>query len=114
MKDEVKAVTIELENGTKYTLDYDRETAETAEENGLDISTIKSRPIGTVRKLFHYAFLKNHPKVTKQQTDDMIDEYFGGVAKFPPKLIERLALLYMQTVETLNDEKNLKKATITY
>ncbi len=67
-----------------------------------------------IYELFFYAFRKHHKNVSRQKTDAIINDYFGGIGGLPEELLPRLGELYAQPFATLEDKQGKKgKATIT-
>ena len=109
---DVRPVTLTLEEGQRYVLDFTRNDVNFATRHGFDIKGANDDMIGFVYDIFYYAFHKNHPSITREETDAIIDDYFGGAANVEPKLVETLSKLYINTYTTLVEGKNLKKVTL--
>lgn len=111
MADIVKVNAIEIENdGKKYVLDFDRASAEWAERHGFSIDDLTSgRALVGFGDLFYYSFRKNHPNMTRTQTDRILFDEMGGM---PEGMAERLAELYAQPynalIQTEESAKNSK------
>lgn len=106
-----KVVPIKLtdtETGETYELEFDKGSVYFAEARGFDIEDVSRAPMTGIHDLFFYAFRKNHPKVSRQKTDKILDEGIGGVGALPEGFLERLYLLYNAPFEDLkeNDGKN--------
>lgn len=112
-KEEVKPVIIRnSKNNDIYVLEFNRFTVEFAEQRGFDVNELLSGKIMTyrLRELFFYAFRMHHPKITKAETDKLIDE-MGGL---PDAMIERLLELYMVTASSIiQTEDSAKNSTLT-
>ena len=95
-----KVNAIELESGdTKYILDFDRASCEWAERHGFSIDDLSSgKALVGLSDLFYYSFRKNHPRMTRQQTDKILFEEMGGM---PEGMAERLGELYAQPYNAL-------------
>lgn len=101
---------IEIENpdtGKKYTLTFTRETVKEAEENGFVVNEIDQYPLTRIPELFHYAFIANHPDITRAETDELLDE-LGGIADMPDGLLKRLASLYGNAFKSLTVNPRIK------
>ena len=84
----VKPMTIEV-NGMNYVLEFNRNSVMSAERAGLSIDNIQAMPMNTIPLLFYAAFKKNHPKITKDETDKiLIDELHGLSTDELKRLIE--------------------------
>ena len=107
-------ITLTLEDThEQYTLDFDRDSVRFAERTGFNISDLDSKPMSAAYDLFFYAFRMHHKNVSRQKTDRIIDEYFGGYAGMPVGMMERLGALYGQTFTTLADEGAGKNGKVT-
>ena len=102
---------IEIESGDKrYVLDFDRASVEWAERHGFSVDDLSSGKAMTgLSDLFYYSFRKNHPNVTKQQSDKILFDEMGGL---PEGVAERLGELYAQPynalIQTEESAKNSK------
>ena len=101
-------------DGKEYILEYSRETVAKAESDGFLFAQVDEYPLTGVSNLFYYAFLKNHPDMTKEEADKIL-ESLGGLNG---EEIMRLGQLYQIPIETvlnLEDKPRSKnsKATIT-
>lgn len=111
MADIEKINAIELESdGKRYVLDFDRASCEWAERHGFSVDGLsEGRIITGLGDLFYYAFRKNHPNVTRQQTDKILFDEMGGM---PEGMAERLGELYAQPynalIQTEESAKNSK------
>ena len=107
----VNPIVLTMEDGTEYTLDFTRKTVEWAERRGFSMDDLSEHMMIRVPELFYYAFRKNHPNVTKQQSDKILFEDMGGMSE---ELLKRLGELYSQGYESLiNSETKNSKVTIT-
>ena len=85
------------ETGKQYILEFNRATVKATEQSGFDPELIESQTISQVTKLFYGAFRKNHPQLSYDKIEKIIDE-LGGV---PKKMIFRLLELYKYAADTL-------------
>ena len=92
---EVKPIII-TDNSTKkeYTLEFSRETVRFAEQRGFRIDDVEAYPMTKVYELWFYAFRMHHKALSKQQTDDLLDKWFGGIGNLPASIMERLGEIY--------------------
>lgn len=95
-----------------YTLEFDRITVKFAESKGFVIGDVEKYPLTKIYELFFYAFRKHHPKVSKAETDKIIDDW-GGIQNIPDGVLERLGQLYIAPFSTLVDEEERKNAGMT-
>ena len=93
--------------GMVYELDFNREAIRFAEIRGFRIDELTTFPVTKIPEFFYYAFRKNHKKVPRDKTDDLLEK-MGGLS---PKLLERLIQLYQQVsiAHTIADEEDLEK-----
>lgn len=94
--------------GDAYELDFNRETLWVMDRDGFKIEEVTDYPATNIPKLFFYSFRKNHRKMTKAQTDRILENDLHGVT---PKMLERLILLYNQaaTANNVQDDEDLEK-----
>lgn len=86
-------------DGREYTLEFTRDSIRSMERGGFVISEIDSKPMTVLPRLFSGAFLAHH-KFVKQET---IDEIYAKL-KHKSELIEKLAEMYNETIESLVEE----------
>ena len=87
----------------EYTLEYTRESVKQMEREGFVASDIVNKPMLTLPKLFAGAFKAHHKFDTKQKLIDEIFELFTN----KQALIEKLAEMYAEPMETLMDDDNI-------
>lgn len=94
--------------GEVYELDFNRETLFVMDRDGFKLEEVTDFPTTNIPKLFYYSFRKNHRKMTRAQTDRILQEVLHGLT---PKMIERLIMLYNQAAMSNNiqDEEDLEK-----
>nr|DAN94884.1 MAG TPA: protein of unknown function (DUF5055) [Caudoviricetes sp.] len=112
---EDKVATVKLtdvDTGEVYVLDFSRESVKFAEARGFKVNEISDFPATRIPEFFFYAFRKNHKRVARSQTDDLLEK-MGGVST---QLLERLIQLYNQAALThliVLDEDDEKNVTVT-
>ena len=89
----------------EYTLEYTRESVKQMEREGFVASEILDKPMLTLPKLFAGAFKAHHKFDVKQKDIDEIFELF----KNKQALIEKLAEMYAEPLETLMDDDNISE-----
>lgn len=113
MEERIKPMrVIDNDNGAEYELDFNREAVRFAEGRGFEVDTVVRFPATKVSELFYYSFRKNHRKMTKTQTDDLMDK-MGGLTT---PMLERLISLYQQAALThviSTEEDSEKNAKVT-
>lgn len=87
--------------GKTYTLEYTRESIKQMEREGFIASNIATKPMTTLPQLFVGAFKANHRFDVKQK---QIEEMFG-LFKNKSALVEKLAEMYSDPMETLMDDE---------
>lgn len=85
--------------GKEYTLEFTRATVRQMEAQGFIIDEIETKPVSVLPNLFRGAFLANH-RLEKREVIDEIYAHLGN----KEKLIERLAEMYAEPINSLLDE----------
>lgn len=102
----------DVDTGEVYMLDFSRESIKFAEDRKFKMSEISDFPVTRIPEFFFYAFRKNHKRVSRSQTDALLEK-LGGVSS---ELLERLIQLYNQAALThliALDEDDEKNVTVT-
>jgi len=102
----VKPIRFEYE-GTNYTLEFNRNTVRTMENQGFRVDELGSRPMTMLPQLFAGAF-KMHHKFLKQAVIDDIYEHMGD----KDKLLEKLGELYNAPMEALLSDPEDDKGNV--
>lgn len=89
--------------GKEYILEFTRESVKQMEREGFIPSNILEKPMLTLPKLFAGAFKAHHKYDIKQKQIDEMFELF----KDKQALIEKLAEMYAEPMETLMDNENI-------
>ena len=90
--------------GKEYTFEFTRETVKQMEREGFVAEQIITKPMLTLPKLFAGAF-KAHHKYEKQKIiDEMFENFTNKTA-----LIEKLAEMYADPMETLMDDEAINE-----
>ena len=97
-----KQLNFEFEN-KEYTLEYTRESVKQMEREGFKGEDIINKPMLTLPKLFAGAFKAHHKFDAKQKDIDKMFELF----KNKQALVEKLAEMYAEPMETLMDDDNI-------
>lgn len=100
----------DTENGAEYTLEFNRESIKFAEARGFAIADIDRYPMTKIPELFFYAFRMHHKNVSREKTDRIIFEDWGGIGNIPDGLLERLGQLWAEPFTTLKGEETPKNA----
>ena len=91
----------------EYTLEYTRRTVEEMERNGFDASSVSTKPMTLLPRLFSGAFLANHRKLRQ----GVIDEIFESLSD-KEVLMEKLVELYMEPIISLLDDPDEAKSGV--
>ena len=83
----------------EYTLEYTRESVKQMEREGFKANDVIEKPMNTLPKLFAGAFKAHHRFDIKQKEIEEIFELFTN----KQALIEKLAEMYAEPMETLMD-----------
>lgn len=102
----------DADNGQDYTLEFTKETVKWAEARGFSLDDLDRYPMTKVYEFFFYAFRAHHPNVSRERTDRIIDEAWGGIGGIPDGVIERLGQLYTEPFHAMakanGDGKNAR------
>ena len=104
------------ESGKDYTLEFNRDSIKFAEAHGFVIEDVDRFPMTKTYELFYYAFRMHHKNISREKTDSIIDDDWGGVANIPDGVMERIGMLYAVPFGTLQEEgnKNPPKVTVQF
>lgn len=109
----VKPITLrDTETGDTYILEFNRDSVKFAEDRGFVIDDVSKFPMTKWHELFYYAFHMHHPRVSKANTDKILDEELGGITALPDGFLERLVELYGAAFEPLVDTSKNSKVQI--
>lgn len=103
----------DTESGTEYTLEFNRESVRFAESRGFKIEDVTEFPMLKIPELFYYSFRAHHKNISREKTDRMIDEDWGGIGNLPEGLLERLGQLYSVPFEATKTEEERKNSKLT-
>lgn len=84
------------QSGAVYELDFNRDSVRFAEGREFVLEDVRKFPNTKIEELFYYAFRKNHRKLSRSQTDEILKRKHGLTG---PEL-ERLLQLYTQAALT--------------
>lgn len=82
-----------------YVLEYSRKSIEEMERGGFDITQIDTKPATISTQMFRGAFKKNHPQVSNDRIDEILEK-IGGFKKLMISLVD----MYNEAVGVLNEE----------
>lgn len=85
--------------GKDYTLEFTRRSIKSMEDEGFNIQSVNERPMTMLPALFAGAFKANHKFMKREK----IDEIYANMPN-KDKLIEKLAEMYNEPLESLMDE----------
>ena len=86
----VEPIVLEYEGGKTYTLEFSRETVKQAERAGFNREDFGPKMMIRIPELFYYSFMKNHPSVSKEKTDQILFDDLGGVTEAISKRLTEL------------------------
>lgn len=113
MDERINPIRITLKDtGETYELDFNRDSVVFAEQRGFKLEDVPDYVATKVPEFFFYAFRWHHKKLSRGQTDKLLEK-IGGVT---PKMLERMIDLYQQAAATNNvqdDEELEKNALVT-
>lgn len=90
--------------GKEYTLEFTRETVKQMEREGFVAEQIVTKPMLTLPKLFAGAFKAHHRYEKQKIIDEMFENFTNKTA-----LIEKLAEMYADPMETLMDDEAINE-----
>lgn len=102
-------IILTMEDGKEYRLEFDRKTVEYSERMGFNTDDIEHKMMIRVPELFWFSFRKNHPEVTKEESDKILfDELGGTTEQMTERLVQLYADAYMSLVNNEGKPKNPK------
>ena len=108
MAEKVKPIILkDNDMGRVYTLEFDRNAQRVAARNGFALEDLDRYPI-LIYDFFYYAFLMHHGNISKEKTDKIIDECWGGLSGIPEGLLGRLVELWLQVYEATDTGEEKK------
>ena len=96
------------ETGEVYELDFTRESIMFMDSQGFKMDqNVFDFPVTNIPRLFFYAFRAHHKRLSRGQTDAILEKLHG----LSPKMVERLFLLYNQAAQSNNvqDDEELEQ-----
>jgi len=93
----------------EYVLEYTRKSVEQMERQGFIASDINEKPMSTLPKLFAGAFYANHPYVSKAVVEELFSKMTNRL-----ELIEKLAEMYNEPIQTLIDEPEESEGNLSW
>jgi len=114
-KDRIKPMVItDTETGDVYTLEFSRETVRFAEGRGVNVDDVRGSPMTLIPEMFFCAFRKNHKKIARDKTDEILFKKLGGLTQAH---FERLIQLFTEPMDAIiisaEDEDKAKNAKAT-
>ena len=93
-----KQILFEYE-GTRYTLEFNRNAIRKMERAGFVAEDIQSKPMTVLPELFAGAFIMHHPYLKRERIDKIYEKMTNRM-----KLIERLSEMYQEPILAMMDE----------
>lgn len=109
-KERISPIILTMEDGTEYTLEFNRKTVDFAERRGFKLDDVGDYMMVKVPELFFYAFMMHHPYITKKQTDEILFEKLKGIND---EVLRRLTELFTQGYDTLINSGEAKNSNVT-
>lgn len=101
MAEKVKPIVLKYEDGTEYTLEFNRASVKYAERQGFSADKFEKAPMSAITELFHLAFRMHHPQLSKEQTESILVDDLGGLSE---QMSERLVALYNKPYEEIAND----------
>ncbi len=108
----VRPVILHCDGEGDYTLEFTRETVRWAESRGFKLEDLDSYPMTKIPEFFYYAFRAHHRNVSREKTDKIIFDDWGGIGGIPEGLLERLGLLYAEPFKSHEEEGKNSRVTV--
>lgn len=108
MDEKIKPIRITMRDTNEtYELDFNRESVKFAEANGFKLEDVADYVATKVPEFFYYAFRWHHKRLSRGQTDKILEK-LGGVTT---PMLERMAELYQQAAiaNNVQDDEELEK-----
>lgn len=93
----LKPITLTMQDGTVYTLDFNRESVKFAESRGFKIDELFVYPMNNIPLFWFLAFRMHHKNVPRSKTDQILEQMHG----LSKEVLERLHQLYNNSYDTL-------------
>ena len=103
-----KQIRFEYE-GTRYTLEFNRNAIRKMERGGFVAENIQNQPMTVLPELFAGAFIMHHPYMKRDRIDKIFDKMTNRM-----KLIERLAEMYNEPILAMMDEPEEDAGNVTW
>ena len=80
MAEKAKPIIIKT-SGKEYTLDFSRSTVVESQRRGFDAMALSDpkQMLVAISDFFFYSFLKNHPEITREEVENVLDEIGGDI-----------------------------------
>lgn len=110
-EERIKPIVITLDDGTSYTLTFNRESVRFAESRGFKIDELFDYPLTNIPMFWFLAFRANHKNVARSKTDKILEDMHG----LSKDVLERLFQLYHEPYDSLVvlDDDAEKKSSVT-
>ena len=84
--------------GKQMTAEFSRDTVASMEDRGITPEKVADKPLNGIPLFFHWAFKMNHPKVKRDETDEL----WEGLSSDDKKaVISRLMEMWQEAQDTL-------------
>lgn len=103
-----KQILFEYE-GTRYTLEFNRNAIRKMERSGFVAEDIQSKPMTVLPELFAGAFIMHHPYLKRERIDKIYEKMTNRM-----KLIERLGEMYQEPILAMMDEPEEDEGNVSW
>lgn len=103
-----KQIRFEYE-GTRYTLEFNRNVIRNMERRGFVVDDIQTKPMTVLPELFAGAFIMHHPYLKRDRIDQIYDKMTNRT-----KLIERLGEMYQEPLLAMLDEPEEHEGNVSW
>lgn len=103
-----KQILFEYE-GTRYTLEFNRNAIRKMERAGFVAEDIQSKPMTVLPELFAGAFIMHHPYLKRERIDKIYEKMTNRM-----KLIERLSEMYQEPILAMMDEPEEDEGNVSW
>ncbi len=109
----VEPIILKYEDGTVYTLEFDRDTVAYAEKAGFKRTEITNNEMTMIPQLFFLAFRMHHPTMSKEKANKILFDDLGGMTEaLSARLIELYNAPYITLFNESGEAKNPKLTVV--
>lgn len=97
----VAPIILKYDDGTEYTLEFNRESVDYAERTGFNPDKFDAQTMVMTTQFFWLAFRMHHPTISKKKTDSILFDDLGGLTD---EMTRRLVELYNEPYNALENK----------